>query len=357
LTGVSREPTFSGHKVEEMRSIDRTRTSRPTGAAASRRSRATIAGALAGVLACFTLVTACAASSPGSRSERPNGSTPSQATLPVNGCGGAAGTNDPPAPSPACSIPGPTDAPWRVSEAQAIAAAGAFAGLSDLAVTRTWGSSTSPFRLYLVQDATHHVLVDGTTGTVVEAFGTAPDIVPGPDDPPAWSPAPAASPDVSKAARDAAASTGARYLGAHDLSVTGTAASVELQSLGSPVWVLTWTDSAGAPFAEVVVEAATGKPVGFVDRRFTGTPLTLPLVDRDTAVRLAIARANADHGQTAEQISSVELQLDFPATGPSNAWLIGLGVPKPDPSAGGTVWYFGTFIAVDAATGAVTVVK
>lgn len=346
-----------------MRSIDRTRTSRPTGAAAPRRSRATIAGALAGVLACFTLVMACGTSSPGNGSASPNGSpqandsTPSQATFPVSGCGGGAGMNNPLAPQPACSIPGPTDAPWPVSQAQAIAAAGAFAGLSDLAVTRTWGSSSSPFRLYLAQDATHDVLVDGTTGTVVEAFETAPNIVPGPDDPPAWRPAPAASPDVSKAERDAAASTGARYLVAHNLSVAGTAATVELQSLGSPVWVVTWTDSAGAPFAEVVVDAATGKPVGFIDRRFTGSPLALLLVDRDAAVRLAIARANGDQGQTTEQISSVELQLDFLTTGPSNAWEVGLGVPKPDPSAGGTVWYFGTFIAVDAATGTVTVVK
>ena len=347
-----------------MRSIDRTRTSVPTGAQADGRSRATIAGALAGVLACFTLVMACGASSPGSGSAPPSGyvppnsGIPSQTTLPVSGCGGAVGTNDPLAPSPACSIPGPTDAPWPVSEAQAIDVAGAFTGLSDLAVTRAWGSSSAPFRLYLVRDATHGALVDGTTGTVVEAFETAPNILPGPDDPPpAWSPAPAASPDVSTAARDTAALTGARYLMAHSLSVAGTAASVELHSLGSPSWVATWTDSAGAPLAAVLVDAASGKPVGFVDRRFTGTSLALPLVCRDMAVRLAIARANADHGQTAEQISSVELQIDFLTTGPSNAWQVLLGVPKPDPSSGGTVWYSATFITVDAATGAVTVVK
>ena len=54
---------------------------------------------------------------------------------------------------------------------------------------------------------------------------------------------------------------------------------------------------------------------------------------------------------------SAELRVDFPGGRQATTWEIGLGVPRPDPSADEPVWWFGTVIDVDATSGALTVVK
>jgi hypothetical protein len=247
--------------------------------------------------------------------------------------------------------------PWPVSEAQALAAANAFTGQVDLAVTGQW---PGPPGVYVLQDAAHTsgAVVDGASGAVVEVFEVDPPILAGPDGgPPAWSPAPAPSADGSPdGGRSRVVAAAARFLTAHGLVAPQAPATSRVAGPGAPAWIVTWTDAAGAPEFEVTVDTK-GSPVAFIDRRSGGASLAVPRVARDTAVRLAIARANADQGRTDEQLTTVELWIEFPSGRQVNTWQVGLGVPRPDPSAGGTVWEFGTFIAVDASTGAVTVVK
>jgi hypothetical protein len=312
-------------------------------------SSARIASVAVGGLACLLLVIACGVSAPGGVFSSPVNSPP-------GGCGGATATGSLSAPSPACSMPGPTESPWPVGQAEAAAAANAFTGRSDLAVTGQW---RNPARLYVVQDAIRTAVVDGTTGAVVESIQVDPSILPGPDgEPPAWSPAPVSSPDRSgDGGRARAMATAERFLSAHGLSAPHAPSATRVDGPGAPVWVVTWTGADGAPAFEVAIANATGGLVGFVDRRRSGAFVAVPRLDRDTAVRLAIARANADQGRTDEQLTSVEFIVELPPGGQLNTWRVGLGVPRPDPSAGGTVWAFGSVIDVDATTGAITVVK
>jgi hypothetical protein len=313
------------------------------------RSAARFASLVVGGLACLLLLLACGSSAP------IGVSSPLANTSP-GGCHGATATGSLSAPSPACSMPGPTESPWPVGEAEAVAAANAFTGWSDLAVTGQW---RNPARLYVVQDAIRTVVVDGTTGTVVESLQVDPSILPGPDgEPPTWSPAPVLSPDRSAdGGRARAIATAERFLAAHGLSAPGAPSATRVGGPGAPAWVVTWTRANGAYAFEVTVADATDGPVDFIDRRWSATILAVPRLDRDTAVRRAIARANADQGRADEQLTSVEFVVEFPTGGEVNTWRVGLGVPRPDPSAGGTVWAFGTVIDVDASIGAVTVVK
>jgi hypothetical protein len=201
-------------------------------------------------------------------------------------------------------------------------------------------------------------VVDGASGGVVEVFEVDPPILPAPDGaPPSWGPAPAPSADGSSdGGRPRAVAAAARFLAAHGLAAPQASAAPHVDGPGAPAWVVTWADAAGAPVFEVTVDAR-GSAVAFIDRRSRGAHLAVPRVTRDAAVRLAIARANADQARTDERLISVELWIEVPSGGQSNAWQVGLGVPRPDPSAGGTAWWFSTLIAVDASTGATTVVK
>jgi hypothetical protein len=308
-----------------------------------------ITGTVFGCLACLAIVMSCTTSSRIGTSS--TGLSP-------GGCGGgAAASSNPLAPSPACSFPGPTMSPWPVSEAKAIAAANAFTGQVDLAITGQW---PSPPGVYVLQDAAHTsgAVVDGASGAVAEVFEVEPPVLPGSDGaPPSWSPAPAPMVDVSPdGGRSRALATAARFLSVHGLVAPPASAASPLGDPGARGWVVTWAAATGAPVFEVTVDAG-GSPVAFIDRRFGGALLAVPRVARDTAVRLAIARANADQGRTDEQLTSVELWIEFPSGSQSNTWQVGLGVPRADASAGGTVWELGTFMAVDASTGAVTVVK
>jgi hypothetical protein len=338
-----------------MRSGGMARIAGTAGDARERRSRGRIAGPIVGSLACLALVVSCGASSP--TGSPPTGT--SQTTTSPRGCGGGeAATSDPQAPSPACSFPGPTMSPWPVSEAQAFAAANAFTGQADLAVTGQW---PGPPDLYVLQDAarTSGAVVDGASGAVVEVFEVDPPILPGPAGvPPAWSPAPAPSADGSPdGGRSRAVAAAARFLAVHGLVAPGASSTSRVDSPGAPAWIVIWADAAGAPMFEVTVDAATGASVAFVDRRSGGAHLAVARVARDTAVRLAIGRANADQGRTDERLISVELWIEVPSGSQSNTWQVGLGVPRPDPRAGGTAWWFSTLIAVDASTGAIPVVK
>ncbi len=325
------------------------RTGRASGGRGSRASRAVV---VAWCLGCLVLEGACGWAAPvGSTS-------PDQTARPGSGCGGASASGDPLAPSPGCTTPGATETPWPVSQAQAVAAADAFTGLSDLAITGAWGSVGGPAPVYILADATRTVVVDGTSGAVVEVFEAAPDILPGPDgQPPSWSPAPTFPPQGPGGGRDAAVAAAAQFLSAHGLSITGASASAVLDSLGTAAWVVSWTDSAAAATFEVTVDAGSGRPVAFVDRRSGRTFLAVPRVGRDAAVAIAIAKANADKGRADEQLISVEMDISILPGGQANRWQVALGVPGPDASSGGTIWRFGTAIDVDASTGAIAVVK
>jgi hypothetical protein len=86
-------------------------------------------------------------------------------------------------------------------------------------------------------------------------------------------------------------------------------------------------------------------------------PLSLPSVDRDAAITLAVERMAHLDGRADDRVIAAEFEGGLEADRQQIAWIISVGVPEPDPSTGGVVWAFGGAIEVDAITGELNVLK
>ncbi len=254
-------------------------------------------------------------------------------------------------PSPACSEPGPSGTPWPISGQQAIAAVAALLGRPDLALV--WGSGSLP--AYFVMGADRGAVVDGTTGRVVEFFALAPPVGSPDGAIPTWSPGPAATGGpVDNAtlalvkARD--------VLVARHLVAAGSDGHAALDpGPGEPAWRVTLTDAATSRPIEARLSFG-GEVTGYLE---PDAPLVLavPRIDRDAAIRLAVARAAVVTGRQDQQVISAEFWPSFVGDTQRSTWSIGTGVPVVDATSHEVVWWFGTGIEVDAVSGSLTVVK
>jgi hypothetical protein len=277
-----------------------------------------------------------------------NGAPTGQA---ITGCGSQTVTiplGDP-VPSPACSSGlMTTPSPFPVSEASAIAAGEQFTGRAGLEVL----SLGSGRPAYLLSGEGSAVVVDGTTGRVLQFFVLAAPVGLPDGQVPGWSPAPAA--DV---VRDAATAieVGRAWLAKHGLTaVAGNERAVFDTVPGANAWTV-YLAPDGAHQVTVRVSVA-GAVVGY-QVGDTQLPLALPRIERDAAISLAVARAVHLTGRGEEQVIDAEF---FGFLGPERQvaeWMVTTGIPAPDASSGDIVWSLGTAIRVDAVSGEVTVEK
>lgn len=270
----------------------------------------------------------------------------------VTGCGGEVLTV--PAgqavPSPACSSgPMTPPTPYPVSDEAAVAAAEQFLGTRGLSVF-TKDQADTPALLLTGPDAV--AVVDGAMGRVLQAFAHAPDIANPDGAPPLWSRAPSAAPSVETAASAVAAARSWLGQRAVQLAPGGQARLDGGDPLASG-WAVTLH---GADGRELDLRVAPdGRVVGY---QVAGAPLqlALPRYSRDAAIALALAKMRALDGGADDQLTSAQFTGGLSSTGESLTWIVGAGVPQPDPSYG-TVWALGGAVQVDAVTGDVTVLK
>ena len=283
----------------------------------------------------------------------PNGTGGTGGDQTVSGCGGATITIPigQAIPSSACSRgPMTRPTPYPVAEAAAIAAGEAFIGRPGLAVfTQAQGAPA-----YLLTGADSAVVVDGTSGRVLQFFALAPAVGLPDGAIPSWSPAPNPG---SGGIRDAAAAiaVGRTWLAKHGVATTQDAGRATLDKVpGATAWRVTLQRSDGRP-VEVRV-SVSGAVVGY---QVSDAPLTLalPSLDRDAAITLAIDRTQHLDGRTDERLIAAELEGGLQADRELLTWLVSVGLSEPDASSGGVMWAFGAAIEVDAVTGEVTVLK
>ncbi len=303
-------------------------------------------------IAASLMAAACAVVSPVPSTLAPTsgrGSTP-----PVTGCGGGEAPIDPGGvvPSPACSEPGPTGTPWPVSGQQAVAAAAALLGRPDLALT--WASAAST-PAYIVGGADRGAVVDGTTGRVVEFFALEPPVGLPDGAIPVWSPRPAATGGPVDNATLALVRARDFLVGRHLVAAGSEGQAVLVPGPGEPVWRVSLADAATSRVIEAWVSSG-GEVTGYLEPD-PPLVLALPRIDRDAAIRLALARAAVVTGRQDQEVISAEFWPTFVGDTQRSTWSIGTGVPVVDATSHEVVWWFGTAIEVDAVSGSLTVVK
>ena len=281
------------------------------------------------------------------------GPTGSAGVRTMTGCGGEVITvpAGQAAPSPACSSgPMTPPTPYPVSDEAAVAAAEQFLGTKGLSVY-TKDLAEAPALLLTGPDAA--AVVDGTTGRVLQAFAHAPDVGSPDGAAPQWSAAPSAAPSIRSAAEAIGAARA--WLGQRAVQLAPGAGRAALDGADprAQAWAVTLEGADGreldlrvAPDGRVVGYQMAGAPL----------PLTLPRYSRDAAIALAVAKMRALDGGADDQLTSAQFTGGLSSTGESLAWIVGAGVPQPDPSYG-TVWALGGAVQVDAVTGEVTVLK
>ena len=271
----------------------------------------------------------------------------------VTGCGGEVITvpAGQAAPSPACSSgPMTPPTPYPVSDEAAVAAAERFLSTRGLSVY-TKDLAEAPALLLTGPDAA--VVVDGITGRVLQAFAHAPNIGSPDGAPPRWSPAPSSAPSVQTASLAVAAARA--WLGQRAVQLAPGAGRAALDG-GDPLaraWLVTLQ---GADGRELDLRVAPdGRVVGY---QVAAAPLrlALPRFSRDAAIAMAVAKLRALDGGADDQLTSAQFTGGLWATGENLTWIVGAGVPQPDPSYG-TVWALGGAVQVDGVTGEVTVLK
>jgi hypothetical protein len=252
-------------------------------------------------------------------------------------------------PSPACSSPMTTPPPFPVAEADAAAAAARFTGQGGMeVVSRTETGAEA----YLVSSSGEYVVVDGTTGRVLQVFTIQPDITNPDGGVPDWSPTPSPRPQAATGAA-AATSIARAWLTGHGLAAASSGGTAVRDTLPlADAWLVTLT-SGGSPVSLRVTDG--GSVVGY---QAPNPPLALalPRLSRDAAVSMAIARTVELTGRTDERLTAAEFYGSFVPGGLYATWMISTGIPGPDPSYG-TVWSLGAAIEVDALTGRLTVDK
>jgi hypothetical protein len=228
----------------------------------------------------------------------------------------------------ACASLG-SEAPWPVSEQRAIAAARPYLSAGDIGLER---SGTSGHRLYVLTAPGGLVLIDGETGSDLEAAF--------------W----AAMPDTAQRTipADAATRNATDFLRLHSIDVAGLTPAVDASSeVGMDL--VAWSDAGGARVM-VAVNAATGDVASFTDLR-SGVRLVAPTLTRAAAEPRALAVLDV----AGEQVLSGDVRVEFDATGTQRSvWSFGLGVPS---STQADVYLDGAVVEVDAHSGEATVVK
>jgi hypothetical protein len=241
--------------------------------------------------------------------------------------------------------------PYPVADEDAIAAAERFTGSAGLAV---YAKAAGPVPALLLTGGGSAVVVDGTSGRVLQFFVLAPAVGLPDGAVPSWSPAPApASGGIGDAA--AAISVAGTWLARHGIAVAQETGRAKLDTIPrSNSWRVTLPGVAGRP-VEVRVSVA-GVVVGY---QVTDAPLPLylPSLERDAAITLALERMVQMDQRTDERLIGADFEGGLLVDGEQIAWLVGVGVPEPDPSTGGVVWAFGGALEVDAVTGEVSVLK
>ena len=243
-----------------------------------------------------------------------------------------------------------TSTPYPVSDEAAIAAAQRFLGATGLAV---YTKSLGQVPALLLTGAGSAVVVDGTTGRVLQYFALAPAVGLPDGAIPLWSPAPIpAVGGINDAA--AAIAVASTWLAKHGITAAKEAGRATYDTIpGANAWRVSLPGH-GHP-VEVRVSVA-GTVVGYQvgDRPL---PLSLPSLDRDAAITLAVQRMAHLDGRSDDRVIAAEFEGGLQADQQRIVWSIMVGVPEPDPSTGGVMWAFGGAIEVDAITGELTVLK
>jgi hypothetical protein len=275
-------------------------------------------------------------------------------TQTITGCGGATITI--PAggdiPSAACSHgPMTSPTPYPVSDEAAIAAAEHFLGSTGLAV---YATSLGQVPALLLTGGDSAVVVDGTTGRVLQFFTLAPAVGLPDGAIPSWSPTPIPSAGRIGDAASAIAVASA-WLAKHGVTTTRDSGRATLDTIpGANAWRVTLLGGDGRP-VDVRVSVA-GTVVGYQVGN-PPLPLSLPSLDRDAAITLAVERMAHLDNRADDRVIAAEFEGGLQGDGQQIAWIISVGVPEPDASTGGVMWAFGGAIEVDAITGEVTVLK
>lgn len=280
-------------------------------------------------------------------------STPAPTTA-AWGCGGGNGGQSlgGDVPSAACSHgPMTTPSPPAISEAEAIATAERFLGTTGLASAGLTGDGTP---IYLLEGAGSAVLVDGTTGELLEYFALAPAIGNPDGAVPSWPPSPAPATTIPVASADAAIEAARAWLSAHGIATTKEAGRATFDTIpGSDAWNVTLGRADGR---QVSVRVRTrGAVAGYLAP--TTLPLRLPRVDRDEAIELALDLARHATGNGDQQLINAEFMTAVQTDGQVAEWMIGTGVPAVDPTDGTTVWSKSFVFSIDPMTGQKLIVK
>jgi hypothetical protein len=240
-----------------------------------------------------------------------------------------------------------TPSPYPVSEADTATAASKFTGVA--AWTQT-SSASGSVPAYLLTGPGALAVVDGVSGRAVLYAVLAPDVAPSDGLIPVWSPAPAAPDTLDAAGAEAAAATWAT---AHGFSPDPYATTQLFEVAGVSGWRVSLDDAANVPFE---IRVVGGKVAGVLVMD-GALDLRLPVVDRDTAIGLALATARQVTGNTAEQLISAQFEGGVMNGRLTASWFIATGVPAPSASDSGPAWELGIAAGVDAVTGEVIVDK
>jgi len=280
------------------------------------------------------------------------GATPQEtgkAAQASTGCGGEAITTPVGGdiPSPACSHgPMTTDPPWPVSRATALEAAKGFVG--DDPIVR-WSDGGGPAWLFLGHDAM--AVVDGSSGQIVEYAPLQPFIDPPWDVPVDWSagplPSPAPVPD------DATAITLATtWVTQHGFARSATGGRATTYAVR---WATGWRVALtgdGATKLDVLVTSLGSIAGVLVDDPALQRQLQLPLIDRDTAIQLALEHAAARAGGAVQQVRGAYFEGALSASGQRSTWTINTAHRGPDASDGPS-WEDGFNVQVNAVDGSI----
>jgi hypothetical protein len=274
----------------------------------------------------------------------------------VGGCGGAgSAAAGQPIPSPACTIAPPEMTPWPASEQAAIAAANALTGRTDYALY----DRVRDTPVWILRASDQAAVVNGLTGAVETFYPLAADSEGEGDAPvPGWKPLPARAtpaaapaPAVTEAKARAAA---VAFLGAHQLAAGDGGWTRPDPAPGPVAWRVLVPDATGAGNFELRVDATSGAVTAFL-RSTDHLYIDLPRIDRDTALRLAVAYAEILSGRDDLYPASVSSMISFVDQTQHVTWSVAVD-PPVDPD--GTMPNINAnALEVDAATGGIAVSK
>jgi len=268
-------------------------------------------------------------------------------TRTITTCGGAVITvpivDD--APSPACSSgPMTTDPPWPVSRAAALETARRFFGADPWV---SWSDAGGPAWLLVSPEAL--AVVDGTSGELVEYAPLQPFIDPPWDVTVDWSPPPLPSP-VPVADGQTAIGIARTWVVQHDFARSaagGTATTYAVR--WETGWRVALTSDDGTALEVLVTSLGSVAGVLVND---PALQLQLPLLNRDTAIQLALERATAQAGGSDQQVRGAYFDGSLSAGGQRSTWTINTAHRGPDASDGPS-WEDGFNLQVNAVDGSI----